>query len=104
MAFDAALEEARRDPDAEAGAALPAITEQHLKEATEAVAQEVFPHRALEIQKLWMSRGMCKPFKLTMRKTVAAITRLNNVLPLFPGGSEEDKFKEKEVVQLLERC
>ena len=103
-AFDAAMEEARRDPEADAGAALPAITEAHLNEATNAVAQEVFPHRALEIQKLWMSRGMRKPFKLTTRKTAAAITRLNNALPLFPGGTEADKFKEKEVVQLLEWC
>ena len=98
------MDEARRGPEAEEDAALPAITEVHLDYALNAVAQEVFPHRALEIQKLWMSRGMKKPFKLSTRKTAAAITRLNNALPLFPGGTEADKFKEKEVVQLLEWC
>ena len=30
--------------------------------------------------------------------------QLNNAFLLFPGGTEEDKFKEKEVVQLLEWC
>ena len=78
-AFDAVLDEVHRKPGAEAGAPLPPISEQHLDEATNAVAQEVFPHCALEIQKLWMSRGMKKPFKLSARKTAAAITHLNNV-------------------------
>jgi hypothetical protein len=64
--------------------------------ALTAVATTVFPHRALEIQCLWMNRGTRKPYKLTTRKTVAAITWINNALPLFPDGTEA------EVIGLLE--
>ena len=45
---------------------------------------------------------MYKPAELTTRQTAAAINRLNNSLPLFPGGSESSKFTENEVVELLE--
>jgi hypothetical protein len=67
-----------------------------------AVSTSVFPHRALEIQRLWMNRAMRKPYELTTRKTAAAITRLNNSLPLFPGGSAVSKFSDVELVGLLE--
>jgi hypothetical protein len=48
-----------------------------------------------------MNRGMRKPYELTTRKTVAAITRINNALPLFPGGTEASKFSN-QVIGLLE--
>jgi hypothetical protein len=67
-----------------------------------AVTTTVFPHRALEIQRLWMNRGMRKPYDLTTRKTVAAITRMNNATPLFPGGTEASKFSNAELIGLLE--
>jgi hypothetical protein len=67
-----------------------------------AVAKTTFPHRALETQKLWMRRGMKKPKELSFRKTAAAVGRLNNCLPLFPGGSDLDKFSTTEIVELLE--
>ena len=73
-----------------------------MERALNAVASTVFPHRALEIQKLWMNRRMFKPVELTTRQTSAAINRLNNSLPLFPGGSETLKFTEIEIVGLLE--
>jgi Tfp pilus assembly protein PilE len=66
------------------------------------VATNVFPHRALEIQRLWMNRGMRKPYELTTRKTAAAITRINNTLPLFPGGTDASKFSNAKVIGLLE--
>ena len=49
-----------------------------------------------------MNRRMFKPAELTTRQTAAAINRLNNALPLFPGGSDDSKFTENEVVELLE--
>jgi hypothetical protein len=49
-----------------------------------------------------MSRGMRKPFELITRKIVAAITRINNALPLFPGGTDASKFSNAEVIGLLE--
>ena len=45
---------------------------------------------------------MFKPAELTTRQTSAAINRLNNSLPLFPGGSEVSKFTENEIIGLLE--
>jgi hypothetical protein len=66
------------------------------------VAETIFPHRALETQKLWMRRGMKKPKELSFRKTASAVGRLNNCLPLFPGGSVADKFSTTEIVELLE--
>jgi hypothetical protein len=97
-AFEAALQDARMN---EAGEEQP-ITPVHVQQALEAVGTTVFPHRALEIQKLWMNRRMFKPSDLTTRKTSAAINRLNNSLPLFPGGSDASKFTETEIVGLLE--
>ena len=45
---------------------------------------------------------MKKPKELTIRKTVTAIGRLNNSLPLFPDGSELDKYTPKEILEILE--
>ena len=39
---------------------------------------------------------------LTTRKTAAAITKINNALPLFPSGSEASKFSEIELIGILE--
>ena len=39
---------------------------------------------------------------LTMQKTAAAITKINNALPLFPNGSEASKFSEIELIGILE--
>ena len=97
-AFEAALEDARLD---ENGVEQP-MTEDHVQQALDAVSATVFPHRALEIQKLWMNRRMYKPTELSTRQTAAAINRLNNSLPLFPGGSDDSKFTDVQVVELLE--
>ena len=97
-AFEAALQDARMSED---GVEQP-LSSDHVEKALNAVAVTVFPHRALEIQKLWMNRRMFKPIELTTRQTAAAINRLNNALPMFPGGSENSKFTETEIVGLLE--
>ena len=109
-AFNAALDESTRAGQADGegenqeGAArreLP-ITIEMVQSALDSVAKEVFPHRALELQKLWMTRGMKKPFELTTRKMASAITRINNALPLFPDAQESDKFTNREIVGLIE--
>ena len=97
-AFEAALQERRMNENGEEQP----ISEEHVQGALEAVSSTVFPHRALEIQKLWMNRRMYKPAELTTRQTAAAINRLNNALPLFPGGTDDSKFTEVQVVELLE--
>ena len=69
-AFEASLQEARTGDD---GAEAP-LTPEHVNTAMEAVSQMVFPHRALETQKLWMNRCMYKPCLLTTQGTSAAIS------------------------------
>ena len=96
-AFEAALDTARTTDGVVA-----ALTPEHVTTAMNAVAETVFPHRALEIQKLWMNRSMYKPRALTTRMTSAAVSRINNALPMFPNGVETSKFSEEELVVLLE--
>ena len=100
-AFDTALEDARVDPNPNNIAPL-ALTAEQIGTAMDSVATTVFPHRALEIQRLWMNRGMKKPVELSTRKTAAAISRINNCLPLFPLGNQDSKFSDQELVGLLE--
>ncbi len=96
--FETALADARQDAEG----AETALSAEMVEIAMDNVTKSVFPHRALEIQKLWMQRGMKKPFDLSTRKTAAAITRINNALPMFPGGSETSKFSNQDLVGLLE--
>ena len=98
-AFDTALEDARVSPMEEQPLVL---TNEHIQAALDQVATTVFPHRALETQRLWMTRGMKKPYDLSTRKTAAAISRINSCLPLFPGGTPESKYSDTEIVGLLE--
>jgi hypothetical protein len=53
IAFEAAIEDARTDPNA---AALIPLTADHVKESLRAVTTIVFPFRALETQKQWMNK------------------------------------------------
>jgi Tfp pilus assembly protein PilE len=98
--FEASIEEGRRNAE-EDGAPLP-IDVAMVDVAVTAVATTIFSHRVLEIQRLWMNRGMRKPYELTTRKTAAAITWINNALPLLPGGTDASKFSNAEVIGLLE--
>jgi hypothetical protein len=53
-ALESSLQDARTNKDGEEEA----ITLEHVKSAIDGVTQEVFPHRTLDIQKLWMQRAM----------------------------------------------
>jgi hypothetical protein len=99
-AFNTALEYVRVDPNPNVQALVP-LTVDHIRQAMNSVATAVFSHRALEIQKLWMNRGMRKPYNLSTRKTAAVITKINNSLPLFPLGNQDSKFSDQELVGLL---
>jgi hypothetical protein len=100
IAYESALAEARTDPNLVNVVAL--LANEHIETALSAVADIVFPHRALEIQRLWMNREMKKPFNLSTQKTIAALNHLNNLLPLFPTGTQASKFSDSEIVGLLE--
>jgi hypothetical protein len=78
------------------------LTDETVTEGLNAVAQMVFPFRALETQKQWMQCRMQKPKELLIWKTVAAVGRLNNSLPVFPNGKESDKFTPREILEILE--
>ena len=93
-AYDSALAERLSDGHA--------MTTEDTDEALKVVAKTIFPHRALESQKMWMNRMMRKPSELSTRKMASAITRINNDLPRFPAATEASKFSDLEVVSLLE--
>ena len=48
-----------------------------VEEALKAVSLSVFPHRALENQKLWMRRHMKKPFSMSYRTLQAKVVQIN---------------------------
>ena len=104
--FETTLDQARQDPrqDADPDLVLPLIvmTAEHVESAISAVSATVFPHRALETQRTWMSRYMRKPFDMSSRSCSAAISRINNALPLFPNVNASSKFTESEMIGLLE--
>ena len=96
--FEAALQDARMNEDGSEAA----IMVQHVMMALDAVRRTVFPHQALEIQKLWMNKKMFKPPDLSMQQMAAAINWLNNALPMFPMGSKALKFLDVKIIGLLE--
>ena len=100
-AFDSALEDARVDPDPNNQAPV-VMTIEHIETTLKAVTEVVFPFRALETQKQWMTRSMKKPYDLSSRKTAAALSRINNYLPSFPNGVATSKYSDSELVGLFE--
>ena len=100
--FEEKIEELTTSIDDDGETVTIALTDETVEEGLNAVAQMVFPFRALETQKQWMRRRMRKPKELPIRKTVAAVGRLNNSLPLFPSGKESDKFTPGEILEILE--
>ena len=88
VAFETALQDARTAEDGQ----ISPISVENVNQALSAVTETVFPHRALETQRLWMNRKMFKPVELTTRQMAASINRLNNALPFFPTATEASKF------------
>ena len=103
--FDASLEEALSipeptlevpDPDA------PVLTTEMIDDALTAVSSSIFPHRALETQKLWMRRHMRKPVDMKYRLLQAKVLKMNKNLAYFPGGSAASRFNNTELLEILE--
>jgi hypothetical protein len=78
------------------------ISVEHINLSLSAVTETVFPHQALETQRLWMNRKMFTPVELTTRHMAASINRLNNALPFFPTATKASKFSKIELIGLLE--
>jgi len=100
--FNATIEELKNTADDARVVMIVPLTNKGVICRIHAVAEMVFPFRALTNQKLWMRRGMKKPKELSFRKTAAAVGRLNNSLPLFLKASATEKFSDEEIVELLE--
>ena len=100
-AFEVALEDAR-NPEDGLDNELEDMTLEHIEQSLRSVTEIVFPFRALETQKQWLTRYFKKPYDLSTQKTAAALSRLNNYLPSFPLGTPADKYSEQELVKLLE--
>jgi hypothetical protein len=97
MTFKASIEESRDGNEA----ALP-LSPEMVDMALTDVSRTVFPHRALEIQKLWMRRAIRKPKEMLFRKLVAAVTKMNKSLAKFPGARDDDKFSNSELLGIIE--
>ena len=49
-----------------------------------------------------MTRGTQKPSDMPLRKAAAIISKINNSLPLFLGGTADSEFSDQELVGLME--
>ena len=95
-ALDAQLEPIQGDDDSTK------ISKEKIDKALQAVTLSVFPHRALETQKMWMRKYMKKPFDMTYRVMQAKILKMNQSLPLFPNADDDSKFSAAEILEILE--
>jgi hypothetical protein len=80
-AFESSIDNSKEQPeDAEDDAADIELDNEMIETALTDVSKNIFRHRALEIQKLWMGRAIRKPKDMTVRKLVAIITKINKSL------------------------
>jgi hypothetical protein len=84
-AFEASIDDSKAPEDAEDDATDLELDNDMIEAALTDVSKNIFPHRALEIQKLWMRRAVRKPKEMTVRKLVPIITKMNKSLTRFPG-------------------
>ncbi len=99
-AFESSIQESREDP--ENPGQVMELTLEIVNKALQAVSSDVFPHRALAMQRLWMRRHMTKPPEMGIRKMASAVTQMNSKLIRFAGATEEDLFSTAELLEILE--
>ena len=99
-AYESTVQEERENPEIPGN--YMALTLQNISTGLQAVATEVFPHRALAMQKQWMRRHMLKPPDVGVRKMASAVTQMNSKLIRFAGATEEDLFSAAELLEILE--
>jgi hypothetical protein len=95
ISFEAAIEDARTGPNA---AALIPLTADHVEDSLCTVTTIVFPFCMLETQKQWMNKYMKKPYDLSAKMMLMALSRINNYLPSFLDGDANSKFTDAELV------
>jgi hypothetical protein len=99
-AYEAAVEDLTVDPEDDTQV-IP-LTEDHVDLALLAVAETVFPFRALETQKQWMSKHMKKPYDMMAKTITNAMSKINNFLPYFPDAGVESKYLESDLIGILQ--
>jgi hypothetical protein len=99
-AYEAAVEDLTVDPEDDTQV-IP-LTEDHVELALRPVAETVFPFRALETQKQWMSKHMKKPYDMTAKTMTNAMSKINNFLPYFPDAGVESKYSELDLIGILQ--
>jgi hypothetical protein len=100
-AFEASInEDFEAEDNAPNNAPKLGLTPTMIDDALISVATNVFPHRALEIQKIWMRRAIRKPKDMPVRKLIVILTKMNNSLARFPEADEDDKFEKHVLLEI----
>jgi hypothetical protein len=72
----------------------------------DAVRDQIFPARAVLLQKRYMRRYLRKKRECSTKEFVARLSEMNSYLPLFPpiedGGAAPSKLEDDEILDLLE--
>ena len=77
-------------------------TNDHCKQVMGNLTQHVFPLKALETQKSYMRRFLCKPKDIKVPNFVSRVSELHQLLTLFPGTDDDSKLPDDEILDLLE--
>jgi hypothetical protein len=105
--FEASLEEQRhpepKEDESEDEVQLE-LSNDMIKIALQEVAKAVFPHRALDMQKVWMRRIMRKPKDMPFRTLNTCVNKMNNAFQHFPGATPESPLSELDILEMLEWC
>ena len=87
--FEAGVDEQTHQEDEHGDLQEVPLTTAMVDQALKAMSGAIFPHRALENQKLWMRRHLKKPPNMPYRLLESKVLRMNAALPFFPGGEND---------------
>jgi hypothetical protein len=97
--YEAAMEDNCTDPDDESF--MVPMTEQHIDGALLAATNQIFPYRALETQKQWLSNYTRKPYEMGAKQFVILMSRINNYILFFPNATVLLKYSKEELLGIL---
>ena len=77
-------------------------TEENFQKIQQDLIEHFFPPKALQRQKRWLRRVMCKPRDMTIRQLVERVSEINDYLIYFPPFSGElNQPEEDELLEIL---
>ena len=77
-------------------------TNQHYEQVMQALAEHVFPIKALQTQKRFMRRFLRKPRDMKARDFVSRVCEINEMLNQFPGADGAGSLPQDELLDLME--